>query len=200
MGKSEGTTLDTQMVIPLRTASAASPENLISKAKTATVAAEAKSAKIFFFVLCLMLIISFTLSENDVDRVVLRRFRNNSVNVRINLDTDTPLSLAREFPAVQFCQVSLPTISLALPGIANLMKWMRRYMIDQMNSDYVKFARAEGLSEREIFDIHISKNAMISSKDLPLFLTAFRIAVSSTSPNSWFTAVPSIFIVGDICM
>ena len=55
----------------------------------------------------------------------------------------------------------LPTISLALPSIGNLMKWMRRYMIDQMNSDYVKFARAEGLSEREIFNIHISKNAMI---------------------------------------
>ena len=31
-------------------------------------------------------------------------------------------------------------VSLALPSIANLMKWMRRYMIDQMNSDYVKFA------------------------------------------------------------
>jgi oligopeptide transport system permease protein len=41
------------------------------------------------------------------------------------------------------------------------MKWMRRYMIDQMNSDYVKFARAEGLSEREIYSTHISKNAMI---------------------------------------
>ena len=41
------------------------------------------------------------------------------------------------------------------------MKWMRRYMIDQMNSDYVKFARAEGLSEKEIYRIHISKNAMI---------------------------------------
>ena len=41
------------------------------------------------------------------------------------------------------------------------MKWMRRYMIDQMNSDYVKFARAEGLSEGEIFRKHISKNAMI---------------------------------------
>lgn len=34
-------------------------------------------------------------------------------------------------------------------------------MIDQMNSDYVKFARAEGLSESEIFKIHISRNAMI---------------------------------------
>ena len=55
----------------------------------------------------------------------------------------------------------LPTISLALPHIASLMKWMRRYMIDQMNSDYVKFARSQGLSEREIFGTHISKNAMI---------------------------------------
>ena len=55
----------------------------------------------------------------------------------------------------------LPTISLALPSIGSLMKWMRRYMIDQMNSDYVKFARAEGMSEKEIFSIHISKNAMI---------------------------------------
>ena len=34
-------------------------------------------------------------------------------------------------------------------------------MIDQMNSDYVKFARAEGLSEREIFSSHISRNAVI---------------------------------------
>ena len=55
----------------------------------------------------------------------------------------------------------LPTISLALPSIGSLMKWMRRYMIDQMNSDYVKFARAEGLSEQEIFSTHISKNAII---------------------------------------
>lgn len=55
----------------------------------------------------------------------------------------------------------LPTISLALPQVGSLMKWMRRYMIDQMNSDYVKFARAEGLSEGEIFSKHISKNAMI---------------------------------------
>ncbi|MBQ1810749.1 MAG: ABC transporter permease, partial [Erysipelotrichaceae bacterium] len=55
----------------------------------------------------------------------------------------------------------LPTISLSLPSIGSLMKWMRRYMIDQMNSDYVKFARSQGLSEKEIFNIHISRNAMI---------------------------------------
>ncbi|MBE6948050.1 MAG: ABC transporter permease [Ruminococcaceae bacterium] len=55
----------------------------------------------------------------------------------------------------------LPIVSLALPSIANLMKWLRRYMIDQMNSDYVKFARSGGLSEREIFSKHILKNAII---------------------------------------
>lgn len=55
----------------------------------------------------------------------------------------------------------LPIISLALPSIGGLMKWMRRYMIDQSNSDYVKFARSGGLSEGQIFRKHIMKNASI---------------------------------------
>ena len=55
----------------------------------------------------------------------------------------------------------LPIVSLSLPSVASLMKWLRRYMIDQMNSDYVKFARSGGLSEREIFSKHILKNAVI---------------------------------------
>ena len=55
----------------------------------------------------------------------------------------------------------LPIVSIALKSIADLMKWMRRYMIDQMNSDYVKFARSGGLSESEIFRKHILKNAII---------------------------------------
>lgn len=55
----------------------------------------------------------------------------------------------------------LPVISLALPSVANLMKWLRRYMIDQRNADYVKFARAGGLSEGGIFRSHVLKNAII---------------------------------------
>ncbi len=55
----------------------------------------------------------------------------------------------------------LPVLSLALPAIAALMKWLRRYMIDQMNADYVKFARAEGMSEGQIFSRHVLKNAAI---------------------------------------
>lgn len=55
----------------------------------------------------------------------------------------------------------LPVVSLALPAIANLMKWLRRYMLDQMHADYVKFARAGGLTEGAIFREHILRNAVI---------------------------------------
>jgi len=55
----------------------------------------------------------------------------------------------------------LPVISLALPSIASLMLWTRRYVVDQMSADYVKFAKAKGLSQREIFTGHIFKNAII---------------------------------------
>ena len=62
---------------------------------------------------------------------------------------------------VPFVAYILPTLSLSLREIGGLMRWVRRFMIDQMNSDYVKFARSQGLSEREIYSTHIAKNAMI---------------------------------------
>ena len=55
----------------------------------------------------------------------------------------------------------LPIVSLSLPMMGALMKWVRRYMIDQQNADYVKFAKSQGLSKGEIFKKHISKNAFI---------------------------------------
>ena len=55
----------------------------------------------------------------------------------------------------------LPIISLSMPSISGLMLWLRRYVVDQMNSDYVKFAKAKGLNRKEIFRAHIFKNASI---------------------------------------
>ena len=55
----------------------------------------------------------------------------------------------------------LPIVSLSLGSIASMMMWTRRYMIDQGNSDYVKFARAKGLSEGQIFFKHILRNAIV---------------------------------------
>lgn len=55
----------------------------------------------------------------------------------------------------------LPILSLALPAAAGIMKWMRRYTVDQLGGEYVQFARSEGLTEQEIFTKHIFPNAII---------------------------------------
>lgn len=55
----------------------------------------------------------------------------------------------------------LPVVILGLLSTSGTMIWMRRYMVDQSNADYVKFAKAKGLSQGEIFRKHILKNAII---------------------------------------
>lgn len=55
----------------------------------------------------------------------------------------------------------LPIISLALPSIANYGMWMRRYMVDQMNQDYVKLAMAKGVTSKQIMMKHVFRNAFV---------------------------------------
>ena len=72
--------------------------------------------------------------------------------------------LPDKFPLLGFGDIKsyiAPIIVLTLISMPSLMTWTRRYMIDQSTSDYVKFARAKGLSQGEIFNKHILKNAII---------------------------------------
>lgn len=55
----------------------------------------------------------------------------------------------------------LPAISMSLGGIASYAMWMRRYMVDELNKDYVKLARAKGLKNKEIMVKHIFRNAFV---------------------------------------
>lgn len=74
------------------------------------------------------------------------------------------LGFPDKFPQFGFGDVRsyiLPILILGLLSTSGLMLWTRRYMIDQANADYVKFARSKGLSESEIFNKHILKNAII---------------------------------------
>lgn len=61
----------------------------------------------------------------------------------------------------QWLMYVLPVVSLGLPAAADLMKWLRRYMVDQMDAEYVRFARSNGLSEGKIFRAHVLRNAAI---------------------------------------
>ncbi|WP_096550868.1 ABC transporter permease [Ureibacillus thermosphaericus] len=55
----------------------------------------------------------------------------------------------------------LPLISLSLGPIASYAMWMRRYMVDELNKDYIKLARAKGVKERTIMFRHVMRNAFI---------------------------------------
>ncbi len=55
----------------------------------------------------------------------------------------------------------LPTISMSLGGMASYAMWMRRYMLDEINKDYVKLARAKGLSNKSIMVSHVMRNAFV---------------------------------------
>jgi oligopeptide transport system permease protein len=55
----------------------------------------------------------------------------------------------------------LPTVSIALSGIAWYAIWLRRFMVDEENKDYIKFARAKGLSHKYIIKKHVLRNAIV---------------------------------------
>ena len=63
--------------------------------------------------------------------------------------------------AQDFRSYLLPALLLGLLGIPGMAVWIRRYFIDLQTSDYVRFARAKGLSESEISKGHIFRNAMV---------------------------------------
>ena len=55
----------------------------------------------------------------------------------------------------------LPIFSLALGNIAYYAMWLRRYMVDENNKDYVRLARAKGVSGGRIFSSHVFRNAFV---------------------------------------
>ncbi len=55
----------------------------------------------------------------------------------------------------------LPIFCLAMGSIAYYALWMRRYMIDEINKDYIKLARIKGFSTSQIMYKHVLRNAIV---------------------------------------
>jgi peptide/nickel transport system permease protein len=57
--------------------------------------------------------------------------------------------------------IFLPALNLALLNISLVIRLTRAGTREAMHQDYIKFARAKGLSNRRIVGIHLLKNIMI---------------------------------------
>lgn len=55
----------------------------------------------------------------------------------------------------------LPVMIAVMAGLGSGTRWYRTLMLEEVNKDYVRTARAKGLSECRIFFVHILKNALI---------------------------------------
>lgn len=62
---------------------------------------------------------------------------------------------------VQLKQMVMPVMVLALQTTAQISRYMRASMLDNLNQDYVRTARAKGLSERAVVLVHVLRNSMI---------------------------------------
>ena len=55
----------------------------------------------------------------------------------------------------------LPVISLSIGNIAYYAMWLRRYMVDESNKDYIRLARAKGVPNSKISFRHVFRNAFV---------------------------------------
>lgn len=75
----------------------------------------------------------------------------------------------RDDPLGNLERVVLPVTALALPVLASLARIVRASMVEVMRQDYIRTARAKGLSERAVILTHALRNALLP------FLTSFGI-------------------------
>jgi peptide/nickel transport system permease protein len=58
-------------------------------------------------------------------------------------------------------QLALPIITLAAINVASFSRYMRSSALDNLAQDYIRLARAKGLSERAVLSRHLLRNASL---------------------------------------
>lgn len=55
----------------------------------------------------------------------------------------------------------LPVVTLTIVSVGSLMRYTRTNMLEVLNSDYIRTARAKGLSEKRVINYHAFRNTLI---------------------------------------
>ncbi|MBP3273783.1 MAG: ABC transporter permease [Butyrivibrio sp.] len=100
----------------------------------------------FFFATILKYIFSIKLGWVDLYGIVSRMHETLS-------DTGKVLDMVRH--------MVLPTLTLVVVSIGSLMRYTRANMLEVLNSDYIRTARAKGLSENRVINHHAFRNTLI---------------------------------------
>ncbi|WP_026389661.1 oligopeptide ABC transporter permease OppB [[Acholeplasma] multilocale] len=89
-----------------------------------------------------------------------------------------------------------PVVALVIMMTPSTVILTRRYVIDEMTSDYTKFAFAKGMGEAKVYYIHIFRNAGIRIlRQFPLDLAVTLFGASILTEQQWGIPGMSPFIV-----
>lgn len=61
----------------------------------------------------------------------------------------------------EFQSSIMPIVCLSLSSIAHYAMWTRRYMVDELNKDYLRLCRVKGMPTKDIMIRHVLKNAFV---------------------------------------
>lgn len=90
--------------------------------------------------------------------------------------------------------IILPALVLSLPGIAGVARLVRATTLSVLGEDYVRTARAKGLSETTVITQHVTRNAL-----LPL-VTVIGLSMVTLLEGAFFTetilGIPGIGLLG----
>ena len=100
----------------------------------------------FFFATLLKLLFSVKLGLFDLYGLVGRNYAQ--------------LSAAGQF-LDKAHHLVLPIVTLVIVSVGSLMRYTRTNMLEVLNSDYIRTARAKGLSERKVIYHHAFRNTLI---------------------------------------
>jgi len=104
------------------------------------------SLPVFFFATILKLVFAIKLGWFDLYGTVGRYY--------YQLDTfGKILDIGKHFV--------LPIIAIVLISIGGLMRYTRTNMLEVLNADYIRTARAKGLSEKRVINYHAFRNTLI---------------------------------------
>lgn len=100
-----------------------------------------------------------------------------------------------------FMHLILPAVNLAFGSLAVLTRMVRSSMLDVLNEDYVRTARAKGLAERRVIILHALRNALIpTTTTMALQMGAlmggvFLVELMFSWPGLGFYAMRSITLI-----
>lgn len=72
-----------------------------------------------------------------------------------------PISGYEDDPIARFSYVALPAIIWIAVGLGYDVRFYRTALLEEVSQDYVRTARAKGLSDKRVFLKHVLKNSMI---------------------------------------